>query len=325
MSSSLKRKGSPTIDASEESSKRRFAEATEGAKSDNDNATESQKEPQSTDLEADETISTAGSSTAATTTTADPVTDRLARFAALRARNQASRKSNLHETKHEAKRASTDLSQLSSLNRKKEIAAHKLLKAEIEDGGEDFERKRAWDWTIEESERWDARKAEKANNRDKNAFADWSQEAEKIYSRQVGSLEKNGGMDERRSAYEAEKSAAIKRAVQSGGLELVETKNGELIAVDRDGTFYSTADQQTTFAGNSSKPSRAAVDRLVDDIKKAEEVRLKKRRDRGRADDNGGDITFINEKNKQFNLKLARFYNKYTADIRESFERGTAI
>jgi pre-mRNA-splicing factor SYF2 len=136
-------------------------------------------------------------------------------------------------------------------------------------------------------------------------------------------MERKGGLEERREAYELEKAGAIERAIKSGGLEIVETQSGELIAVDRDGTFYSTADQQTSFAG--SKPSRAAVDRLVDDIKKAEEVRLKKRQDRGRPDEDGGDITFINEKNKQFNLKLARFYNKYTADIRESFERGTAI
>jgi pre-mRNA-splicing factor SYF2 len=64
---------------------------------------------------------------------------------------------------------------------------------------------------------------------------------------------------------------------------------------------------------------------LVADIKKAEEVRLKKRRERGREDEGDRDVTYINEKNKQFNMKLARFYNKYTADIRESFERGTAI
>jgi pre-mRNA-splicing factor SYF2 len=29
--------------------------------------------------------------------------------------------------------------------------------------------------------------------------------------------------------------------------------------------------------------------------------------------------------NKQFNEKLKRFYDKYTADIRDSFERGTAL
>jgi pre-mRNA-splicing factor SYF2 len=324
MSTSLKRKGSPTIDASEESSKRRFAE--ESTTDDGDHSKPPTSATENANVATSDQDATTESSTAAPSP-ADPANDRLSRFAALRARNQASRRSNLQETKYEAKRASTDLSQLSALNRKKEIAAHKLLKAEIEDGGEDFERKRAWDWTIEESERWDARKAEKESNRNKNAFADYSQEAEKIYTRQVNSLAKNGTMDERRQAYEEEKAAAIERAVQSGGLEIVETKNGELIAVDRDGSFYSTADAGTSaFTGSNSKPSRAAVDRLVDDIKKAEEIRLKKRRDRGLKDETaGGDVTFINEKNKQFNLKLARFYNKYTADIRESFERGTAI
>ena len=43
------------------------------------------------------------------------------------------------------------------------------------------------------------------------------------------------------------------------------------------------------------------------------------------ADDDGGDVTYINEKNKQFNEKLNRFYNRYTTEIRENFERGTAI
>lgn len=28
---------------------------------------------------------------------------------------------------------------------------------------------------------------------------------------------------------------------------------------------------------------------------------------------------------EQFNQKLSRFYNKYTAEIRDSFERGTMI
>ena len=98
--------------------------------------------------------------------------------------------------------------------------------------------------------------------------------------------------------------------------------------MDRDGSFYSTHEAASTQNGANStgnKPSRAAVDRLVEDIRKAEEARLKKRRDRGRAEDDGSDVTYINEKNKQFNLKLARFYNKYTAEIRDSFERGSAI
>jgi len=143
-----------------------------------------------------------------------------------------------------------------------------------------------------------------------------------MYERQIEQLEKAGGKA-LREKYEKDKREMVQRAVDSGGLEVVETEDGELIAVDRDGKFYSTA-ESTEFV--QSKPDRAAVDRLVADIRKAEEVRLKKRRERGRDNaDDGGDVTYINEKNKQFNEKLKRFYDKYTTETRDNFERGTAI
>ncbi|KXL46282.1 hypothetical protein M433DRAFT_65788 [Acidomyces richmondensis BFW] len=305
MPETLKRKGSPSLEDEVESSKRRSAEDEDSA----------EKNP---------TIEMSGIATQDNETVespATPINDRAARFAALRARNQASRKENLKETKNEAKRQATDPSQLTTLNRKRDIAQHKLLKAEVEESGEDFERKRAWDWTIEESERWDRKMAKKDRNRENVFFQDYSKEAGKVYKRQLNQMKKDG-FDGRKEAYEKERAQALERAVEGGGLELVETADGELIAVDKDGTFYSTADSA---AHIQNKPDRAAVDRLVADIKKAEEVRMKKRRDRGKMDDAEGDVTYINEKNKQFNLKLARFYNKYTADIRESFERGTAM
>ena len=313
----LKRKGSPGLEEEADSSKRRFQEV-EGAPQDDDAAEPSVPQVDEDDQAEDEATDQHEPSQAPTLLP----TDRAARFAALRARNQSSRKENLKETRNEARRAATDPSQLISLNRKKDIAQHKLLKADAEASGEDFERKRAWDWTAEESERWDERVADKQRNRDNVSFQDYRKEAGKIYDRQVGEMGKKGGLDERKEAYERDKRDAIDRSVQSGGLEIVETEAGELIAVDKDGSFYSTADNTASFG---SKPNKAAVDRLVDDIKKAEEVRLKKRRDRGRADEDGQDVTYINEKNKQFNLKLARFYNKYTSEIRDSFERGTAI
>lgn len=77
------------------------------------------------------------------------------------------------------------------------------------------------------------------------------------------------------------------------------------------------------------------------DLQQAEEARLKKRKERLGQNGEDGDVTYINEKNKQFNQKLSRFYNKvrslslsllirantmqYTAEIRDSFERGTMI
>ncbi|CRG83156.1 Pre-mRNA-splicing factor syf2 [Talaromyces islandicus] len=240
--------------------------------------------------------------------------DRLARFKALKARAKKATDSNLKETAAESQRLSTDPALLSSLSRKHAFASHNLLKADTEEAGEDFERKRAWDWTIDESEKWDKRMEKKQRHRDDVAFQDYRQDARKVYKRQMRGLQPD------LEAYEREKLAAVERAAASGGLEIVETNDGELVAVDKNGTFYSTADS-TDFAEN--KPDRAAVDKLVSDLQKAEEVRLKKRRDR-RGDDDP-DVTYINEKNKQFNQKLGRFYDKYTKEIRDSFERGTAL
>ncbi|KAF2403203.1 pre-mRNA splicing factor syf2 [Trichodelitschia bisporula] len=241
--------------------------------------------------------------------------ERAARFAALKARQQAARTSNLKEAAAEAARAATDPNALASLGRKHAIAAHKLLKAETADQGGDFERKRAWDWTVEEAERWDRRVEKKARHKADVAFQDYTQDARKVYKRKMKGLKPDV------EGYEKRKMEAIQRAAASGGLEIVELSDGEMVAVDRDGSFYSTEGADAM----GSKPEKEAVDRLVADIKKAEEVRLKKMRERRRDQDDNEDVTYINQKNKVFNEKLKRFYDKYTADIRDSFERGTAI
>jgi pre-mRNA-splicing factor SYF2 len=275
MSSTLKRKPSPSEDDSlVESSKRRFTETTGDASSqDNDTTSSAAQTPTST--------------TDSTTTISQA--DRLARFAALRNRNKSSRDDNRKATTLEVSRASADPGALASLSRRKERASEKLLHAQTLEDGDDWDRKRAWDWTAEESAAWDKKQAKKKAHRDNVAFQDFSQDANKIYKRQVREMNPDV------SNYEAEKMAAVERAAQSGGLEIVETEDGELIAVDKDGSFYSTKDS-TDFVGN--KPSKEKIDKLVGEIQKAEEVRLKKRKERsGKEED--GDVTYINDKNKQ--------------------------
>ncbi|KUI60742.1 Pre-mRNA-splicing factor syf2 [Cytospora mali] len=248
------------------------------------------------------------------------VQDRMARFRALQSRAKSSSASNLSAAQTEAHRLANDPAQLATIQRKSAIASNKLLKADIEDEGGDFERKRAWDWTVDESEKWDKRVAKKERHRDDIAFADYRREANKVYKRQLKNL---GDPDLER--YTREKMKAIEEAAARGTLELVETEDGEMVAVDKDGTFYGGGggDVISSFADN--KPDKKAVDRLVGEMKKAEEVAAKKRRERLAKNGDDGDVTYINDKNKQFNQKLARFYNKYTAEIRDSFERGTMI
>jgi pre-mRNA-splicing factor SYF2 len=227
--------------------------------------------------------------------------ERMERFKALQARARTGAQKNEKEATLESQRLATDPNLLTSLNRKRDIAEHKLMKAEAEENNEDFERKRAWDWTIEESERWDKRLKKKEAHRDDQAFQDYRQDSRKVYKRQI----RNMATDV--EGYEREKMKAVEKAAASGGLEIVETDDGELVAVDKDGTFYSTADS-TGFVEH--KPPKEAVDRLVKDLQQAEDARLKKRKDRMGANGEDGDVTYINEKNKNFNNKLNRFYNK---------------
>ena len=248
-----------------------------------------------------ETPVQAESSTTATSDAAAKAKERMERFKALQARAKTGAQKNLKEATLESQRLATDPNLLTSLNRKSAVASHNLLKADTEAAGEDFERKRAWDWTIEESERWDKRLKKKEAHRDDQAFQDYRQDSRKVYKRQIGNLKPD--MDR----YEKEKMAAVERAAASGGLEIVETDDGELVAVDKDGTFYSTADS-TGFVEH--KPPKDAVDRLVKDLQQAEDARLKKRKERMGQNGEDGDVTYINEKNKQFNQKLNRFYNK---------------
>lgn len=227
--------------------------------------------------------------------------ERQQRFKALQDRQEHSRKQNRKETQLESQRHSIDPTMLNKLNRKHAIASQKLLKADAAADGEDFERKRAWDWTVEESEQWDKRMAKKEKHREDVAFQDFRQNARKVYKRQIKAM---GEPD--LEAYEQDKAQAVQRAVDDGSLELIEGENGELVAVDRDGGFY-TNNSGANFTGN--RPSKEKIDRLINDLKKAEEARLKKRRDKGQEAEEG-DVTYINDNNKQFNQKLARFYNK---------------
>src|SRR5579859_2879015 len=97
--------------------------------------------------------------------------DKKAKFKALLAKKADSTKANHADVIAEHRRLKFDASQMSKIERKKADAELKLAKQDAEEAGDDYERKRAWDWTIEESLKWDERTREKARNRDKAGFA----------------------------------------------------------------------------------------------------------------------------------------------------------
>jgi pre-mRNA-splicing factor SYF2 len=47
--------------------------------------------------------------------------------------------------------------ELARLEKQRKLAQTLRLKAEAEETGEDLERKKAWEWSIEQNERWEAK------------------------------------------------------------------------------------------------------------------------------------------------------------------------
>lgn len=54
-------------------------------------------------------------------------------------------------------------------------------------------------------------------------------------------------------------------------------------------------------------------------------IQKREKYSRRRAHLDEEDIDYINERNMKFNQKLARFYDPFTAEIKQNLERGTAI
>jgi pre-mRNA-splicing factor SYF2 len=70
-------------------------------------------------------------------------------------------------------------------------------------------------------------------------------------------------------------------------------------------------------------PSNESVDRLAQFVRQEQATRSQSSKHRKVNEDD--EINYINDRNQKFNQKIARAYDQHTEDIRESFERGTAL
>jgi len=75
--------------------------------------------------------------------------------------------------------------------------------------------------------------------------------------------------------------------------------------------------------GKAPKIPQKNVDRMVDELDKSIAKRDTFRRRRTYYED--ADIDYINERNRVFNQKISRAFDKYTSEIKQNLERGTAI
>jgi len=70
-----------------------------------------------------------------------------------------------------------------------------------------------------------------------------------------------------------------------------------------------------------NQTSAEGVTRMAEELKDRKNVERRRKRN----EHDGNDVDYINERNKVFNKKIKRVFDKYTTEIRQNLERGTAL
>ncbi|EMD37046.1 hypothetical protein CERSUDRAFT_155492 [Gelatoporia subvermispora B] len=230
----------------------------------------------------------------------------------------------------ESAKAKMTAREAARLERQRKLAEVLRSKVEAEDRGEDVERKKNWEWTIEENDEWEKKKARKARRAD-FAFNDDADAARRRYKKDIDFIKPDLEAYNRQKeiALDLPSGALVKAgSSSSSALTTFDPKAGSSSAMVPTSVQQRLAAESLYRDANTllyadSKPSEEAIDRVISKINR--DVDKKSKFSRKRNNEDEGDITYINERNRVFNKKIARYYDKYTAEIRASFERGTAL
>ncbi|KAF9962199.1 hypothetical protein BGZ72_009275 [Mortierella alpina] len=228
--------------------------------------------------------------------------ERMEKLKGLRQKLNASKQANRTDLMAEHQKSKVNRKEEHKKERAREEAEKLMAKRDAEEAGEDYERSQFWGYSAESVERWSEKQEAKRIRMD-NKFTDWDQVNHKKYLKQVGELKPN------LAAYNAKKEAAMHT-----------NEDGELV-VSSDSGFYRDANSVAFLS--DAKPNALAVDRLAADV--AKQIDARSRFSKRRAHKEDEDVNYINDANQRFNQKIARFYDKHTKEIRDDFERGTAL
>ncbi|EGO01247.1 hypothetical protein SERLA73DRAFT_179382 [Serpula lacrymans var. lacrymans S7.3] len=256
--------------------------------------------------------------------------ERKAKMERLRAKMRNSTQANRASLVEESAKAKITARDAARLERQRKLAEILRTKADAEERGEDVERDKNWEWTIEDNDNWEKKKARKARRADFE-FHDDAHAARRRYKKDLDLIKPD------LEAYNRQKELAMGLAPGSlanlggGGpssssfaLTTFNSTGSQLVPSDQQRiaaeSFYRDAN---TLLYADNKPTEDAIDRVVGKINR--DIDKKGKFSRKRLNEEEGDITYINERNRVFNKKIARYYDKYTAEIRASFERGTAL
>ncbi|KAJ3509608.1 hypothetical protein NLJ89_g5132 [Agrocybe chaxingu] len=239
--------------------------------------------------------------------------ERKAKLAELRKKMAASSKANRGALVEEASKAKITARDAARLERQKKLAETLRLKVDAEERGEDVERQKNWEYTIEENDEWEKKLARKKRRADFE-FHDDAHAARRRYKKDLDLIKPD------LEAYNKQKALATGAGTLTGFSAAGESSD---ISQEQKSAAENLYRDANTLIYGDSKPSEDAIDRVVSKINR--DIDKKGKFSRKRLNEVEGDITYINEQNRVFNKKIARYYDKYTSEIRASFERGTAL
>ncbi|XP_018424456.1 PREDICTED: pre-mRNA-splicing factor SYF2 [Nanorana parkeri] len=212
--------------------------------------------------------------------------ERLRKFRELHLKRNEARKLNHQEVVEEDKRQKLPSNWEARKARLEWEVKEEEKKKECVEKGIDYKRAKLLDISAEEADRWERKKKKK--NPD-SGFSDYAAAHLRQYQRLTRQIKPD--MEE----YEQERE-----------------KRGE--------DFFPTSD---SLYHGTHVPSKDGVERMVTDLEK--QIAKREKYSRRRAYNDDADIDYINERNAKFNKKAERFYGKYTAEIKQNLERGTAV
>ncbi|KAG8977918.1 hypothetical protein FRC05_000446 [Tulasnella sp. 425] len=224
--------------------------------------------------------------------------DRQAKMLQLRAKMRSTLQANRKDLVEESAKAKVTARDLARQEKQRKLAETLRDRIDAEEKGEDVDRKKNWEYTIEENEEWEKRQARK-KRRSNFEFNDYEDAARRRYKKDVDMLKPD------LEAYQKQKEATAGSSSQA-------------LAAHQD--LYRDANS-LVYADH--KPSEEAIDRVASKLNA--DIDRRRNFSKTRVNEKEGDVTYINEANRVFNKKIERYYNKYTAEIRANFERGTAL
>uniref|UniRef100_A0A0W0FBD2 Pre-mRNA-splicing factor SYF2 n=1 Tax=Moniliophthora roreri TaxID=221103 RepID=A0A0W0FBD2_MONRR len=221
--------------------------------------------------------------------------ERKAKLEQLKKRMAASSKANRASLIEESAKSKITARDAARLERQRKLAEMLRTKADAEERGEDVERAKNWEYTIEENDNWEKKLARKARRADFE-FHDDAHASHRKYKKDLDMVKPD------LAAYQQQKDLALGVGSSASGtssLQVLPTSHEQQLAAEN---LYRDAN---TLMYGDSKPSEEAIDRVVSKINKDIDKRGKFSRKRLNEDE--GDITYINEHNRVFNKK-ASFY-----------------